>query len=67
MVNLHTTYQVSKHVEVFGVVRNLFDRRYATFGTFFETDEIPFLGLTDPRTLSPAAPLAAYAGVRGKF
>ncbi len=67
VVNLHTTYQVSKHVEVFGVVRNLFNRRYATFGTFFETDEIPFLGLTDPRTLSPAAPLAAYAGVRGKF
>ena len=67
LLNLNTTYKVSKQVEVFGLVRNLFNRRYFTFGTFFETDEVPFLGLTDPRTLSPGAPLAAYAGVRGKF
>ena len=65
--NLHTTYKVSKEVEVFGTVRNLFDRRYYTSGTFFDTDAIPFLGLTDPRTLSPGAPRAFYAGLRGKF
>jgi iron complex outermembrane receptor protein len=67
LVNLHTTYQVSKKVEVFGLVQNLFNQRYYTFGTFFNPTEIPFLGLTDPRTLGPGAPLAAYAGVRGKF
>ena len=41
--------------------------RYYTFGTFFDTTEVPFLGLSDPRTLGPGAPLAAYAGVRAKF
>jgi iron complex outermembrane receptor protein len=54
-------------VEVFGLVQNLFNRRYYTYGTFFNTTQIPFLGLTDPRTLAPGAPLAAYAGVRAKF
>jgi iron complex outermembrane receptor protein len=67
LANLHTTYKVSKEVELFGMVRNLFDKRYYTSGTFFETDAIPFLGLSDPRTVSPGAPRAFYAGLRGKF
>jgi iron complex outermembrane recepter protein len=67
LVNLHTTYKISKQVEVFGLVQNLFDQRYYTFGTFFDTTEVPFLGLNDPRTMGPGAPLAAYAGVRAKF
>jgi iron complex outermembrane recepter protein len=54
-------------LEVFGLVQNLFNHRYYNFGTFFDTTQIPFLGLTDPRTLSPGAPLLAYAGIRGKF
>ncbi len=66
-VDLHSTYQISKQLEAFALVQNLFNRRYYTFGTFFNTTEIPFLGLTDPRTLSPGAPLAAYVGLRGKF
>jgi iron complex outermembrane receptor protein len=67
VANLHTTYKVSKQVEVFGQVRNVFDKRYYTAGTFFETDAIPFLNLSDPRTVSPGAPRAFYAGLRGKF
>jgi iron complex outermembrane receptor protein len=67
LVNLHTSYQISKQVEAFGLVQNLFDRRYYTFGTFFDTTQIPFLGLTDPRTLAPGAPFALYAGLRGRF
>ncbi len=67
VVNLHTSYQVSKHVELFGLVQNLFDRRYYTFGTFFDPNAIPFLGLTDHRTLAPGMPLAAYAGLRATF
>ena len=67
VANLHTTYKVSKQVEIFGLVRNVFDKRYYTAGAFFETDAIPFLGLTDPRTVSPGAPRAFYAGLRGKF
>jgi len=49
------------------LARNLFDRKYHTFGTFFELDPVRFLPLTNPRTLSPAAPLAILAGVRAVF
>jgi len=67
VVNLNTTYKVSKEVELFGSLRNVFDKRYYTGGTFFEVDAIPFLGLSDPRTVAPGAPRAFYAGLRGKF
>ncbi len=67
IANLTTTYRISKNVEAFGLVQNLFNHRYYTFGAFFNTTQVPFLGLTDPRTLSPGAPLALYAGLRGKF
>ena len=67
VVNLHSSYQVTKHVEAFGLVRNLFDRHYLTYGTFFQTDSFPYLNLTDPRTFLPGMPLAAYAGIRARF
>jgi iron complex outermembrane receptor protein len=66
-VNLHSSYRLSKNVELFGLVRNLFDQHYYVYGTFFETDSFPYLNLTDPRTFVPGMPLAAYAGLRGTF
>jgi iron complex outermembrane recepter protein len=67
LVNLHSSYQVTKNIEIFGLVRNLFNQRYYSFGTFFQTDSFPFLNLTDPRTFVPGAPLAAYAGLRASW
>jgi outer membrane receptor protein involved in Fe transport/uncharacterized protein with beta-barrel porin domain len=66
-VNLHSSYQVTKNVELFGLVRNLFNQRYYTYGTFFETDSFPYLNLTDPRTFLPGMPFAAYGGIRATF
>jgi iron complex outermembrane receptor protein len=37
-VNLHSSYRVTKNIEVFGLVRNLFNQRYYTLGTFFQTE-----------------------------
>jgi iron complex outermembrane receptor protein len=64
VVNLHSSYQVTKNVETFALVRNLFNQRYYLQGTFFQTDSFPYLNLTDPRTFIPGMPLAVYAGVR---
>jgi iron complex outermembrane receptor protein len=66
-VNLHTSYQVSKNVEIYGLVKNLFNQHYYVYGTFFETDSFPYLNLSDPRTFVPGMPLAAYAGMRATF
>lgn len=65
VVNLHSSYKLTDNVEVFGIVRNLFNQHYFTSGTFFETDAVPYLNLTDPRTFIPGIPFAAYVGVRG--
>ena len=62
VVNLHTSYKLSENVELFGLVRNLFDQHYYVFGTFFDVTEVPYLNLTDPRTFAPGIPFAAYVG-----
>ena len=67
-VGLHTTYRVSSRLQLHGLVENLLNRRYATFGTFF--DNAGYLGnpafpdLTDTRTLTPGKPFAAYVGLK---
>jgi iron complex outermembrane receptor protein len=75
VVNLHSSYQVTKDIEVFALVNNLFNQRYYAAGTFFNTSGFNsntfgganFLALNDPRTFVPGMPLAAYTGVRAKF
>jgi iron complex outermembrane receptor protein len=67
VVNLHSSYQLSDNFEVFGLIQNLFNQKYETFGVFFDPNQIPSLGLNNPRSLSPAAPLAAFGGVRISF
>jgi iron complex outermembrane recepter protein len=64
-VNLHSSYKVSDNIEVFGLVRNLFDQHYYVYGTLFDITTLPYLPLTDPRTFIPGIPFAAYVGVRG--
>jgi outer membrane receptor protein involved in Fe transport len=79
IVNLRTGYKVTDNVELYGIVRNLFDRDYATFGTYFDAEALRTVGgvavgvgpngtvLENPRTITPAAPLAVYGGVRVRF
>jgi outer membrane receptor protein involved in Fe transport len=57
-------------VELYVTIDNLFDKHYATYGTFSATDEIPLLEAPDARNtraLSPAPPTAFYAGTRIRF
>ena len=70
--NLHSSYQIDKHIQVYALLNNVFDNRYATFGTFFDTNAIPNFAnggapFTDPRSLSPARPRAVYVGLKATF
>ncbi|MGY4622548.1 TonB-dependent receptor [Bradyrhizobium sp. USDA 4486] len=70
--NLHTSYQVTKNVQLYGRIDNVFDKRYATYGRFFDREAVPNFTnggaeFTDPRSLSPARPRAFYAGMRVTF
>ena len=67
VVNLRTSYQIDKNVQVYAQAENALNRHYVTFGTLFDTQAIGFLPLTDPRTVSPAPPLGVYAGIKAKF
>jgi outer membrane receptor protein involved in Fe transport len=70
--NLHASYQIDKTFQLYARVDNLFDSRYATYGTFFDTSAVPNFAnggaaFTDARSLSPARPRAFYAGLKATF
>lgn len=70
VTNLRASVQVVGRFRLFGEVSNLFDRRYATYGTFTETDQIYLHeapGASDPRSLSPGAPRRFVVGFRSDF
>ena len=75
VLNFHSSYQVTDHVQVFGIANNVYNRKYATYGTFYDTT-------TDARAVSPtlqandggnaqsvtvAQPLSFYGGVKVTF
>ncbi|WP_291688187.1 TonB-dependent receptor [Bradyrhizobium sp.] len=70
--NLHASYQIDKTFQIYARADNIFDNRYATYGTFFDTGAVPNFAnggapFTDPRSISPARPRAFYAGVKATF
>ncbi|MFM7083577.1 MAG: TonB-dependent receptor, partial [Hyphomicrobium sp.] len=81
-VDLHSSYDVSENIQVYGLIKNLFDTRYGLFGTYYDTGLVNDEGglwsispaqaagygeLNDARSITPAAPFAAYGGMRIKF
>jgi iron complex outermembrane receptor protein len=68
VMNFQTKYQVTKNLEVFGLITNLTNNRYATFGTFAEPGAVAGnLRISDPRTTTLAQPFSVYAGIRYAF
>jgi outer membrane receptor protein involved in Fe transport len=70
--NAHASYQIDKTFQIYGRVDNIFDNRYATYGTFFDTGAVPNFSnggapFADARSLSPARPRAFYAGLKATF
>lgn len=69
-VNLHTSYDVTDHIQLYGLVDNLFDAHYGVYGTYFdvaETNDSFGTTFSDPRSVVPAPPITAYGGVKVRF
>jgi outer membrane receptor protein involved in Fe transport len=70
-LSLHTEYAFTKSFSVFGRVDNLLDRRYDVYGTFTNQAGVPYPsipgGISDPRSVTPAPPFAAFVGMRVKI
>jgi iron complex outermembrane recepter protein len=71
VLNLHSSYQVTRNVQLFSEIDNVFNAQYYTYGTFGPTSAVPVAqvpaGATNPREYSPAAPIGAVVGVRATF
>ncbi|HEX7781535.1 MAG TPA: TonB-dependent receptor [Sphingobium sp.] len=70
VANFRAGIDIIPGVTLFGELRNAFGRKYATFGTFSEVDEIELTEAPDasnPRAYGPGAPRRWYAGVEAKF
>jgi outer membrane receptor protein involved in Fe transport len=73
IVNLDTRYRLNNRVEFFGRINNLFDRRYASFGTLgrnvFTGPGQSFDGLNpvSEQFVGYGAPLGAWLGLRYRW
>ena len=70
VLNLHTSYQITPNLQLFGLIENAFNTTYYTFGTFSPTSSVPIAqapGATNPRSYSPAAPIGGTVGIRVTF
>jgi len=69
--NLHASYQINKTFQIYARADNIFDNRYATYGTFFDTGAILISqwrrGFHGSTFRQPARPRAFYAGLRATF
>ena len=63
-VNLRSSYRSWKNLEVYGLIENVGNTRIRTFGTFFNTTQIPFFAFSDPRQVSIGAPIGFYGGAK---
>lgn len=69
-INLNTSYQLTDQVQLFALVQNVTNAKYYTFGTFSPTGSVFIAqapGATNPRSLSSAAPVGGFGGVRLTF
>ncbi len=72
LANLHASYQLNEHIQLYGLINNLFDKRYALFGTYFQPSDVANVtglpvALTDPRSEVLGAPLSVFGGIRITF
>ncbi len=70
VADLRASIEALPKVFVFGEVRNVFGRAYATFGTFGEIGEVPLAeapNASDPRFYGPGAPRRWTLGARTSF
>jgi outer membrane receptor protein involved in Fe transport len=72
LLNLNTKYRITDHIELFALVDNVLNRKYSTYGLYapvagLPAPELPAGVVTNQRAESPAAPVAAYGGVRVTF
>ena len=69
--NLHASYQINKTFQIYARADNIFDNRYATYGTFFDTAPYPISPMAarrSPTTFGQSGAAARFLrGLRATF
>ncbi len=72
-INLRTSYQVNKDLQIYGLINNVANYRGATYGTLYETDSTTnqitggpagLFASDDPRAITIAPPFEAFVGLK---
>jgi outer membrane receptor protein involved in Fe transport len=70
LLDLNTSYQVTKALQVFALMQNAFNQLYYTYGTFSPTTSVPIIQVsnaTNTRSYNIGAPVAVFGGVKITF
>lgn len=72
VVGLHSHYRINPRLQLFASISNLFDRRYALYGTWTDASGVPFPQLPDgeigaTRAFGAAPPRTLLAGLKLKL
>lgn len=70
VIDLDGAVRLAPGIRLVAQVRNVLNKRYATFGTFSEVDEIDLAeapGAEDPRAYAPGAPRRLTVSLRAEF
>ncbi len=78
-VDLRTAYNITEHVQIYGMIDNVFNSHYGLFGNFFNSEaaanaanaggldgDALFDGQPN-RTITPAPPIVAYGGIKVRY
>lgn len=72
-VSVHGDYRIHRALTLFARVDNIFDRRYATYGTYFGPDGLsnlnpsPLTANANPHSVTPAEPRSFVVGLRARW
>ena len=67
VLNLRSSYNFLPNMQIYALIENVTNTRTRSFGTFYDTQAIPFLPLTNPRMVSVGPPTAFFAGVKWDY
>lgn len=80
-LNLHTSYDITDNIQIYGLFENVMNRHYGLYGTYYNAELANVGGAADnppiefeeaddggrQRSITPAIPFAAYGGIKVKF
>lgn len=79
-INLHSSYNITDNIQLYGLIENLTDEEYGIYGTYINVEAANGAAVADPslngedtfaegnaKTITPAIPFAAYGGVKVRF